>query len=190
MEIDRRNLFIPENKTVSSYVKSAVQSKKRGKKFEEKLMLSFMNTFPKGTIDRLKDTEGKKKAVKNISDYISYCFPYMYYIEAKTKKNDHNKPVYYIKELRQLDDLKTKIGIFGTVAGILIWFYESNEIIYTTIDGVVAREKRGVPGIRPSDVEIEEFETFRVPFVTPREYPVMELTLLKEIANKKWGETK
>ena len=54
----------------------------RGKQWETKVREDFKRTFPFGTIDRLYDPVGGYSNVKNISDFIGYVKPNIFYLEC------------------------------------------------------------------------------------------------------------
>ena len=55
----------------------------KGKAFEAKFKKDFLATVPNSTIDRLYDTTNGYKAISNISDFIGYSFPTIFYLECK-----------------------------------------------------------------------------------------------------------
>ena len=146
-----------------------------------------MSTFPEGTIDRVKDTESyDKAAIQNICDFIAYNFPYHYYIEAKTTKQN----TYNLNSLRQYDDLIEKAGIKGTLTGVLIWFYERNKILWVNIEGIMYRKSQGIKSVRFDDdcKDDKRLETYAVDFVVPVKFPKMNLQILNTVAEEKYNQ--
>ena len=52
-----------------------------GKAFESKFKEDFLK-LPNATIDRLYDVTYGYKNIKQISDYIGYCYPNIFYLEC------------------------------------------------------------------------------------------------------------
>lgn len=55
-----------------------------GKAFEKVFKEDFLNTVPGSTIDRLYDPTGGFVGISNISDYIGYAYPHIFYLECKS----------------------------------------------------------------------------------------------------------
>lgn len=95
-----------------------VEKKKRdnlGKRFEIRFLKDF-SKIENISIDRLKDPMGMYRNVKNICDFIAYKYPYIYYIETKSKKGN----TYPLSSLTQYDDLIEKKGIKGIAKVVII----------------------------------------------------------------------
>ena len=88
----------------------------RGKQFEAKLKQDFLASIPESTIDRLYDSVSGYKAISNISDFIGYKKPFIFYLEAKS----HQGNTFPIKNLTQYDKLSKKVNIPGVRAGVII----------------------------------------------------------------------
>ena len=58
-----------------------------GKKFEEKLKTDFLK-IPGSTIDRLYDTTNGFKSISQVSDFIGYVYPFIFYLEAKSTQGN------------------------------------------------------------------------------------------------------
>ena len=56
----------------------------RGKQFEERFQNDFERSFPDGTIDRIYDTVNGYKTISNVSDFIGYNMPHIFYLECKS----------------------------------------------------------------------------------------------------------
>src|SRR5574344_2565653 len=92
----------------------------RGKQFEQKMKIDFLKTIENSTIDRLYDTVNGYKTISNISDFIGYSFPNIFYLECKS----HYGNTFPLANLTQYDKLKAKVGIHGVRAGVIIWFID------------------------------------------------------------------
>ena len=88
----------------------------RGKQFEDKFKRDFQKTIPNCSIDRIYDVMAGYKTVSNISDFIGYRFPYLFYLECKT----HKGASIPFENITQFNKLKSKVGIPGVRAGVVL----------------------------------------------------------------------
>ena len=91
-------------------------AKNKGKAFEEIFKKNFKESFPDGTIDRIYDTTNGYKTISNISDFIGYNEPNIFYLECKS----HLGNTFPLANLTQYDKLKEKVGIPGVRAGVVL----------------------------------------------------------------------
>lgn len=94
-----------------------------GKQFEARLKEDFLK-ISGATIDRLYDTTFGYKSVSNICDFIGYVFPFIFYLEAKSTQGN----TFSLAKLTQAEKLKSKIGIKGVNAGVVIWFIDHKKV--------------------------------------------------------------
>lgn len=100
-----------------------------GKKFEAKFVEDWLK-LPNSTIERLYDPVGGFRGVSNISDFVCYSYPQMFFMECKSIKGN----TFPFSNLKQYTRLCTKSGIKGVNAGVTIWFYEKDEVLYVPIE--------------------------------------------------------
>lgn len=110
---------------------------KYGKKFETKFKEDWKKSISNSSIDRIYDGTSGFKNISNISDFICYKYPNIYYIECKTTK-DVSFP---LNHLTQYEKLKEKIGIEGVKVGVLIWYYSYDYIVYIPVKTIMEIEK-------------------------------------------------
>ena len=91
------------------------------KNFELKVKEDWLK-LPNSTIERLYDPVGGYNGVRNISDFIAYAYPQIWFIECKTIKGN----TFPFSNLSQYERLLGKKGIKGVRAGAIIWFYEKD----------------------------------------------------------------
>lgn len=87
-----------------------------GKQFEQKFKNDFIKTVPNCSIDRLYDTMSGFKAISNISDFIGYSYPNIFYLECKS----HKGASIPFSNLTQYEKLLDKCGIHGVRCGIVL----------------------------------------------------------------------
>lgn len=101
----------------------------RGKQFETKFKSDIIATLPNCSIDRLYDSQSGYLSVKNISDFIMYKEPNIFYIECKSHKGN----TFPLANLTQYDKLLAKVGIPGVRAGVVLWLIERDVVVYLPI---------------------------------------------------------
>lgn len=84
-------------------------------KFETRFKQDWLR-MENATIDRLYDPVGGMRGVSNISDFIGYVKPNIYYLECKT----HAGSSIPFNCISQYDKLVEKIGIPGVRAGVVL----------------------------------------------------------------------
>lgn len=109
-----------------------------GKKFESRVKEDF-EKIPGVSIDRIYDTQSGYKTVSNISDFIAYKYPYIWYLEVKSHKGN----TFPLANLRQYPKLVKKYGIKGVKVGVILWFIEHDKILYIPISTFCKLEKDG-----------------------------------------------
>ena len=136
-----------------------------GKKFEQKLKEDFLK-LEGISIDRLKDQKtGYKTVSKNISDFIIYKFPFIFYCEAKSIE----KNTFPISNLTQYEELCTKIGIKGVKAGAVIWFIKHKKVVYVPIEAFKQmKEIEGVKSVHAFKQDYGKYGIIEIPSVPKR----------------------
>lgn len=109
----------------------------KGKQFEKKFREDFLKSIPNSTIDRLVDSTSGYKAITNVSDFIGYKMPNIFYLECKT----HQGNTFPFSNLTQYEKLTEKVGIPGVRAGVVIWFYEHDKVWYVPISTITQMMK-------------------------------------------------
>lgn len=87
-----------------------------GKAFEQKFKEDFLKTLPNATIDRLYDSMSGYYAISNISDFIGYSHPNIFYLECKT----HKGASIPFANITQYEKLLSKVGVPGVRAGVVL----------------------------------------------------------------------
>ena len=125
----------------------------KGKKFEELIKRDFAK-LAGSKITRLYDPVGGYKAIKNVCDFIGYCYPYCFYFEAKaTKGNTFN-----FSNLTQYEALLEYVGTKGIYPGVLVWFYEHNKVVWCSIEYVKQLKDYGIKSINVNNPNSYDFE--------------------------------
>ena len=153
----------------------------KGKKFEQKFKEDWNKTVQDSSIDRLFDGTSGFKNISNISDFIAYAYPNIYYIECKTTQ-DVSFP---IKHLTQYEKLTQKIGIKGVVVGVLIWYYNYDHVVFIPITTVKEIKETGVKSININKLLVSDYEYIEIPSVKKRTFMDSDYSKLVEYYRNK-----
>lgn len=113
------------------------------KAFEEKFKRDWIRCFPDGVIVRLYDQVSGFKAIANVSDFITYNYPNIFFIECKT----HKGASIPFDAIPQYDKLKKMVGKKGVRSGVILFLYEKDRVFYipaSTITQLKAEGKKSV----------------------------------------------
>lgn len=136
----------------------------RGKQFEAKLKADFLATVPSSSIDRLYDSVSGYKAISNISDFIAFKKPCIYYLEAKS----HQGNTFPLTNLSQYDKLVAKVGIPGVRAGVVLWMIDHDRVIYVPISTITQLKSDGKKSININTIEKDGYKIVNIPSVKKR----------------------
>ena len=95
-----------------------------GKKFEERFKLDWTNSIEDSCIIRLYDNTSGYLSISNISDFICYKQPNIFFIECKS----HKGASIPFDDISQYNKLIQVAGIPGVRAGIVLWLYEKDKV--------------------------------------------------------------
>lgn len=124
-------------------------SNSKGKEFEVKFKSDFTSTVPNSTIDRLYDPVSGYMSISNISDFIGYSKPSIYYLECKT----HKGASLPFENITQYEKLKAKVGIPGVRAGVILWLYEKDIVMYIPISTITKMKSDGKKSVGLKAIE-------------------------------------
>lgn len=146
----------------------------RGKQFEDKFKKDFLKV-PDATIDRLYDVMNGYKEIKQVSDYIGYIYPHIFYLECKT----HKGASLPFSAISQYENLKKKVGIPGVRSGVVLWLYEKDRVFYIptqTITQIMESGEKSV-GLRHLDTH----RIIEIPSVKLRVFMDSDYSILKSL---------
>ena len=103
----------------------------RGKQFEEQFRKDFLKTFPDGFILRLPDQmSGYKSYSQNPCDFICFTNGKLFLMECKS----HKGASLPFDVITQFDKLASYSDIPDVYAGVVIWLYEKDKVLYAPIN--------------------------------------------------------
>ena len=148
----------------------------RGKQFEERLKFDFKRVFPGGSIDRIYDQVSGNKTISNISDFIAYNYPYLFYLECKsTQENTFN-----FHKLTQYDKLTGKVGIKGVRTGVVIWFIEHDRVLYVPIQTITKMKEDGLKSVNIREIDKTDYRFFNIPSTKLRVFMESDYSVLMD----------
>jgi len=149
----------------------------KGKQFEAKLLNDFKKSFPEGTIDRIYDTTNGYRGIANISDFIGYNYPNIFYLEAKS----HLGNTFPLVNLTQYDKLCTKVGVPGVRAGVVIWFIDHDKVIYVPISSITAMKNDGKKSVNIKMLAEGTYRMIELPSVKRRVFLDSDYSVLLQL---------
>lgn len=152
-----------------------------GKKFESKFKEDFRK-IPGADLTRLYDTTNGFKSISNVSDFIGYMYPFIYYLEIKSTQGN----TFALSKLTQADKLKEKQGILGVNAGVVIWFIDHKRVCYVPIEEYCRLEDNGYKSVNIKMVGDPLFKVYEIPGILKRTFIDSDYTVLKDIAYEKY----
>lgn len=147
-----------------------------GKKFEQKFKEDFLK-IENSTIDRLVDVMNGYKYISNISDFIGYVYPNIYYLECKSHKGN----TFPIANLTQYEKLLEKQGIHGVRTGVILWFIEHDRVLYVpikTFTKLIIDKKKS---FNINTAKEEGYEFIEIPSVKKRVFMESDYSVLKDL---------
>lgn len=164
----------------------------RGKEFEAKFKSDF-SLIPGVTIDRLYDPVGGYKHITNVSDFIAYAFPFIFYLECKSIQGN----TFPLANLTQFDDLIAKKDVLGALAGAVIWFIDHKQVVWVSIEEFERLRNEGYKSVNIKMVDDPNFNVIKIPGIIKRihidaDYSILiteaEKKLKKQLEESNYGE--
>ena len=149
-----------------------------GKQFEQKFKEDFLK-LPNSTIDRLYDTTNGLKSISQISDFIGYVYPNIFYLECKS----HKGASIPMQNITQYDKLKTKVGIPGVRSGVILWLVDKDMVMYIPMSTMTELKNNGEKsvGVR----HLDDYNIYLIPSQKKRVFMDSDYSIL---LNLKDGE--
>ena len=130
-----------------------------GKKFEERFKLQWQDTVPDSFIYRLNDQMSGYLGSSNVSDFICYKKPDLYLIECKS----HGGNTFPFSAFRQYDGLVEYAGIPGVHAGVVLWMYDHDKVIWIPIQTFMELKNEGKKSFNIKLLDSNDYEYVDLP---------------------------
>ena len=147
----------------------------KGKAWEAKFRSDWSKSFPNGTIDRLYDPTNGYIAISNVSDFIGYDYPLIFYTELKSHKGN----TFPFTCLPQYEKLTAKVGIKGVRAGVVLWMIDHDLVLYVPISTITKMKNDGKKSINIKD--IDNYHIIKIPGVKKRVFIECDYRCLKDL---------
>ena len=149
-----------------------------GKQWEQKVKEDFQK-IEDCSVDRIYDSVSGYKTISNISDFIVYMYPSIYYIECKSHKGN----TFPLTNLTQYDKLKSKVGIPGVRTGMLLWFIDHDVCIYVPTSTVTKMIEDGKKSVNIKMLNTNEYNIKVVPSIKKRTFLTCDYTCLRNLVD-------
>ena len=158
-----------------------------GKKWEAKFKSTWEKQFPGTFIYRLPDQQSGFAGGGGSNPCDFFCYPgkCLLMVECKAVSGASIS----FSEIRQYEKMKDYRGLANTHAGVLVWFYEKDTIIWVSIDEMVRiKEEDGEKsiGLRMIDSKKpykKSYNIINVPAEKLRTFMEADLKYLVEVLN-------
>lgn len=134
-------------------------AKNYGKKFEAKFQEDFLRSIPGSIATRLPDQVSGYAGSKNICDFICYKYPNIFYIECKS----HSGASIPIHNITQYESLKAFQGVPGVIAGVVLWLYEKQTVLFIPIKTITQLITAGESSIGIRHLNNSEYNIIEIP---------------------------
>lgn len=151
-------------------------AKNKGKQFEQKFKEDFLK-IKDATIDRLYDPVGGMRGISNISDFIGYIYPKIYYLECKS----HEGNTFPFSCLSQYDKLIHKVGIKGVRVGVILWMIDHNKVVYIPISTITKMKEDNKKSFHINMLETKEYNVKEIPSKKLRTFMDSDYLILKDL---------
>lgn len=124
------------------------------------------------------------KSVSNISDFIGYQYPYIFFLEAKSTQGN----TFPLARLTQANELRKVENKLGVNAGIILWFRDHAKVVYCPIEEYDRLEKIGCKSINIKMVGDKDYNIYEIPGKLKRLFVDCDYTVMKTIAEEKYNK--
>lgn len=155
----------------------------KGKQFENQVKRDWERTLPDSVILRLPDQQSGYKQSRNISDFIAFNTPKLFFIECKTTENN----TVAFTRLTQYESMLKYKDKPETYPGFLIWWKNKDKIAWIPVETVEKLMRDNYKSINVKILDDNNYFKVEIPGIKKRvfiesDYKVL-LNLKKEDIN-------
>ena len=147
-----------------------------GKAFEEHFKEGWKKSFPDGDILRLYDNTSGYLGISNVSDFIGYSYPNMFYLECKA----HKGASIPFDKISQYSKLLEKANIYGIRAGVILYLYEKYRVFYIPVTTIKQMKEDGKKSVGLKAVE-EGYKIIEIPSIKKRVFMDSDFSIMKTL---------
>lgn len=149
-----------------------------GKKFEARMKADF-ERIPGMSIDRIYDSMSGYKKISNISDFVAYYYPNIFYLECKSHKGN----TFPLTCLTQYSKLYEKVIYNGVRAGVVLWMIDHDKVLYIPIRTFKKLYDDGKKSFNISMIGNKRYPSVEIPAIKLRTFLQCDYTVLLNIGD-------
>lgn len=147
----------------------------RGKKFEQKFLKNWFESFPTSFCLRLPDQQSGYRASRNICDFITFESGKLFLIELKSI-HGNTLPM---SNLRQFDDLLQESEKPHVYPGVIVWWVDLDKIAWVPIKEIQKMKQDNKKSIHVNMLNSQEYNLLDLPSIKKRVFLDTDYTKLK-----------
>ena len=153
----------------------------RGKEYESKLKADFLK-IPGSYIYRVPDQMSGFRGASGICDFIGFCYPNIFFMEAKTIIGN----TFPLTNFTQMDKLLTIPNYRGIHRGVLIWFQTHQRVIYVPLLTMVKMKDDGKKSVNIRTIDTDGYDYLEIPSVQKRVFMDSDYSVLLSLPEIGW----
>lgn len=153
----------------------------RGKQFEQKLKEDF-SKMSGAYIYRVPDQLGGLKGQTGICDFIGFCYPSIFFLEAKTILGN----TFPITNFTQFDKLMSIPDVRGVHRGVVIWFQTHDTVVYVPMTTFVKLKQDNKKSFNIKYIDSKEYECLVIPSIKKRVFMDSNYSVLLSLPEYNW----
>lgn len=153
----------------------------RGKQWESKLKEDF-SKLPGSYIYRIPDQMAGFKGATGLCDFVGYCYPSIYFIEAKTILGN----TFPLTNFSQFDKLMSVPNVKGVHRGVLIWFQDHDRVLYVPVLTIDKMKNDGKKSVNIRTIDSDGYAYCEVPSIKKRVFLDSDYTVLLNLPEEGW----
>jgi hypothetical protein len=153
----------------------------RGKAFEQKLKEDF-SKISGAYIYRVPDQLGGLKGQIGICDFIGFCYPSIFFLEAKTILGN----TFPITNFTQFDKLMSIPDVRGVHRGVVMRFQTHDTVVYVPLTTFVKLKQDNKKSFNIKYIDSKEYECLVIPSVKKRVFMDSDYSVLLSLPEYNW----
>ena len=132
-------------------------------------------------VNRVADNTAGYMGGRYICDFITYLYPNIFYFECKTIKGN----TFPLTNLKQYDKLLAKKNIKGVIAGVVLWFYEHDKVLFIPIKTFEKLKENNQKSFNIKMIGGGEYPSIVIPSIKKRTFMDSDYTVLLSMEEDK-----
>ena len=148
----------------------------RGKQFEERVKKDFLR-ISETVVERLPDQVSGYKGSRNVSDFIVYKYPNLFFVECKSTLGN----TFPLSNLSQYDELLKRKSIKGVRSGVILWFIDHDVVCYVPIATFEQLKRDGKKSVNIKMLNDNEYRIIEIPSKKKRIFLECNFNIMQEL---------